>query len=165
MLIPEILHVRPVENNFPPGGSLENILAAFRHKTSPAEDNRGETVNLEKFPDHIDNNDPLPATASTGQDLRHPDGVGKPGPMNHLQDGIPALDVPRDQDQFEVRHLFKQSPVNVQNDSFFSFVCASGNQDSLTRLDSEAIGNLPFQFRESPGREAVVFCVPEDLNS
>ena len=73
-----------------PGGGLEDILAALRDKT-PAEDDRGEAVDLEELADHIDDNDPLPATASTRPDLRHPDEVRKPGPMNQLRDGLPPL--------------------------------------------------------------------------
>ena len=160
----EIVHVRPVENDLSPGGGLEEVLATLRHEAPPAEDDGGEAVNLEELADHIDQNDPLPATTPARPDLRHPDDVGETGLADDLRDGVPPLDVARNQDQLEVRPAFEQPPVNIQNDCFFSFVRAPRDENPIPRRHIQASGDLPFQLRGNAGREAVVLRVSENMD-
>jgi len=155
--------MRAVKNDLSPGGGFEDILASLRHKAPPAEDDGRQAVHLEKLADHIDEDDPLVCPQASAHDFRHPNAVGESGPADQFRDGLAPLDVAGNEDQLEIGPDFEQTPVNIQNDRFLSFVRASRHQDPFPRSDPQAAGDLPFKFGGDPRREAIVLRVSEDL--
>ncbi len=139
-------------------------MSAERHETRAGKDNRCYAVNLEEFAKGIDD-DNLFRTCCLVLTKVGPQLTVEAALFNHGDNSRRSIDMPRNNDQKDVRKFGKDFFIYIQDHFLFAMTRVACHKNRLGTLKIQEPAYISFYCRVSAGAEQIIFGVAVYMDS